>query len=126
MRRFFQAIVIVLAVAFIVQCVGAAEIVIGTRTEPSIDPHYLYLATNVAYAKHVFGLLIDKNPDSRRIPSLAISMKPLDNFTWELKLRKGVKFHDGSEFTAEDLVFSFKRIPNVPNSPAPYTSNVNG
>ena len=32
-----------------------------------------------------------------------------------------VKFHDGSDFTAEDVVFTYERIPKVPNSPGPYT-----
>jgi peptide/nickel transport system substrate-binding protein len=124
MRRFFQAVVIVLVVTFIAQGAGAAEIVIGTRTEPSIDPHYLWVGPNTAYSKHIFTTLTDRDSNSRRIPSLAVSWKAIDDKTWEFKLRKGVKFHDGSEFTAEDVIFSIKRIPNVPNSPAPYTSNV--
>jgi peptide/nickel transport system substrate-binding protein len=51
-------------------------------------------------------------------PGLAESWKPLDDTTWEFKLRKGVKFHDGSDFTADDVIATFKRVPNVPNSPS--------
>ena len=32
-----------------------------------------------------------------------------------------MKFHDGSDFTAEDVVFTYERVPKVPNSPGPYT-----
>ena len=41
-------------------------------------------------------------------------------------LRPGVTFHDGSPFTADDVVYSLKRVPNVPNNPSPYTSQVLG
>ena len=44
--------------------------------------------------------------------------RPLDDLTWEFKLRKNVKFHDGTPFTADDVVATYKRVPNVPNSPS--------
>ena len=46
----------------------------------------------------------------------------MDELTWEFRLRKGVKFHDGGDFTAADVVFTLDRIPNVPNSPSPFTT----
>ena len=60
--------------------------------------------------------------DSKIIPGLATSWKPIDDKTWEFKLRKGAKFTDGSELTAEDVVFSIDRVPNVPNSPGPFSA----
>ena len=36
-------------------------------------------------------------------------------------LRPGVKFSDGTPFTAEDVVFTYDRAPKVPNSPSPFT-----
>ena len=62
------------------------------------------------------------DPDSRMIPGIATSWKTIDDKTWEFKLRKGVKFHDGSELTAEDVVFSIDRVPQIPNSPGPFTA----
>ena len=102
----------------------AATLTIGSRATPTLDPHFLFLTTNVAYNQHIYGLLVAKDGDARPIPGLATSWNAIDDTTWEFKLRKGVKFHDGSEFTAEDVVFSIERIPNVPNNPNPYTGTI--
>ncbi len=47
-------------------------------------------------------------------------VRPLDDTTWEFKLRRGVTFQDGSPFDAKDVVATFKRAPNVPNSPSSF------
>ena len=95
---------------------------IGLALEPtSIDPHYHNLSPNNAFARHIFDRLVQTNEKQQQRPGLAVSWKPLNSTTWEFKLRKGVKFHDGSEFTAADVVYTFERIPKVPNSPSPFT-----
>lgn len=104
---------------------AANELVVATPNDPSIDPHYLYVSTNAAYARHVFGKLLDRDENARIRADLAVSWENIDDLTWEFKLREGVKFHDGSNFDAEDVVFSFNRVPNVPNNPASYESNTN-
>jgi len=88
----------------------------------SIDPHFFNLFPNNNIAEHIFDKLVQMDPDSRMIPGLATSWKTIDDKTWEFKLRKGVKFHDGSELTAEDVVYSIDRVPQVPNSPGPFTA----
>jgi peptide/nickel transport system substrate-binding protein len=45
----------------------------------------------------------------------------VDATTWEFRLRRGVKFHDGTDFSAEDVAFSIDRVGKIPNSPGPFT-----
>src|SRR3989338_368148 len=59
-------------------------------------------------------------------PGLAESWQPVGDTTWEFKLRRGVKWHDGTPFTADDVVFTFERVPAVPNSPSPMTGMILG
>src|SRR4029453_3714803 len=101
--------------------VAAQELKIAVAADvTSIDPHFFNLFPNNNIAEHIFDKLVQMDPDSRMIPGLATSWKTIDDKTWEFKLRKGVKFHDGSDLTAEDVVFSIDRVPNVPNSPGPF------
>src|SRR5690606_22134289 len=59
-------------------------------------------------------------------PALATSWTPIADDVWEFKIREGVKFHDGSDLTAEDVKFSIDRIPEVtgPMSMTIYTKSV--
>ena len=125
-KRFLRCIAAVLISIVCIGTAGAAELTVATPYEPSIDPHFLYLSSNAAYARNVFGLLVDRDKMANIDPALCLasSWKNLDDTTWEVKLRKGVKFHDGSEFTAEDVAFSIDRIPKVPNNPASYVMNI--
>ena len=101
----------------------AAEVTVGARSEPAaMDPHFSYVATTQAATQHVFDTLIDRQPDLSPAPGLAVSWELVEPTVWQIKLREGVTFHDGSPFTAEDVVYSFERAANVPNSPAPWTA----
>lgn len=101
---------------------GAQEIKIGARATPTLDPHFLFLDSNIAYHYHLFGRLVDRADDGRYVPGLATSWRMVDPQRWRFELRRDVMFHDGKPFTADDVVFSFARVPSVPNNPAPYTS----
>jgi len=100
----------------------AQELKIGIKTEPSaLDPQFHTLNPNIQVAAYFFDALIAQDANLKTKPALALSWKAIDDTTWEFKLRPDVKFHDGSPFTAEDVVFTYERIPKVPNSPGPYT-----
>ena len=96
----------------------AAELRVGLALEPSsIDPHYHNLSPNNAFARHLFDRLVQTDEKQRLGPGLAVSWKPLDDTTWEFKLRQGVTWHHGSPFTADDVLFTFERAANVEASP---------
>jgi peptide/nickel transport system substrate-binding protein len=88
----------------------------------SIDPHYHNLSPNNAMADHIFDALTAFDPRARLTPGLAESWTPVDDSTWELRLRQGVRFHNGNDFTAEDVAFTLERVPNVPNSPSSFAT----
>lgn len=105
----------------------AKDLTIALASEPtSIDPHFHNLGPNNAFATHIFDRLVKTDEKQSLIHGLAVSWKPLDDTTWEFKLRKDVKFHDGSPFTADDVIFTFERAPNVPNSPSSYATYIKG
>ncbi len=99
----------------------AQQLTVGAATIPSIDPHFAFFISNVAYAKHVFGNLTHMEK-GKLDPDLALSWKSLNPTTWEFKLRPNVKFHDGSPFTADDVAFSINRVLKITGSPVPYAS----
>lgn len=93
---------------------GAETLTVGVRGGPeSMDPHYSALGPQADAVKHIFDPLIWTGDDLQLEPGLATSWEAVDEDTWEFKLREGVKFHDGSDFDAEDVKFSIDRIPKV-------------
>ncbi len=122
LRRVLGAALTAAAVA-LASPAGAQELKIAVAADvTSIDPHFFNLFPNNNIAEHIFDKLVQMDADSRMIPGLATSWRTIDPTTWEFKLRKGVKFHDGSELTAEDVAFSIDRVGQIPNSPGPFVA----
>ena len=121
----FRQIIPVMAVA---GCIATAngqelkiELKIGLAAEPSaMDPHFHNLTPNNSLLRHIFERLTDQDENQAVRPGLAMSWRNTDDRTWEFKLRSGVKFSDGSEFTANDVIYSFCRAPRVENSPSSF------
>jgi len=99
---------------FAASAAAAQTLTIGVRGGPeSMDPHYSALGPHAEAAKHIFDTLVWSGDDLQLEPGLALSWKPVDDDTWEFRLREGVTFHDGKPFTAEDVKFSIERTPRV-------------
>lgn len=119
------AIVLAFLMLFAVRpCVASeSELRIGLAADiSSLDPHFLNIAPNIALSSHLFDALVHIDAGGHLIPGLALSWRAVNPTTWEFKLRPGVKFHDGSAFTAEDAVFSLARPATLRGSPGPFTS----
>ncbi|WP_273699470.1 ABC transporter substrate-binding protein [Paracoccus sphaerophysae] len=107
----------------------ADDLVIATKSGPaSMDPHFTATSANAEATKQIFDTLLKSGNALQIEPQLATEWKAIDDTTWEFTLREGVKFHDGSDFTSEDVKFSIERIPNVtgPNPTTVYVRNVAG
>ena len=103
----------------------AGDLRIGRATEHgSLDPLYSDLGSDVATAENMFESMIRFDSKLRIQPSLAMSWKLIDPLTWEIKLRPGVTFHNGSPLTADDVAYSLNRARDIPNSPGPLASFV--
>jgi len=121
------AAVTVSALALFSGAASAEKLTIGLASEPtSMDPHFHNLGPNNAMSVHIFDRLIAQDEKQRLSPGLAVSWKPIDELTWEFKLREGVKFHDGTDFNADDVICTMERAPNVPNSPSGYGTYLKG
>jgi len=75
------------------------------------DPPNSVLRESIIMGYHVFDHLAARDNKTGKVgPGLALSWKTLDETTWEVKLRPGVKFHDGTPFTAKDVKATFDRV----------------
>ena len=84
----------------------------GDQMVETLDPHAAYDVPSSFVQLNVYDNLLryQGNPPQLK-PWLAESYAASkDGTTWTFKLRQGIKFHDGSELTAEDVAYSFKRI----------------
>jgi peptide/nickel transport system substrate-binding protein len=101
----------------------AADLKIGLAADvSSLDPHYLNIATSTSVSNRWLDRLVLVDANGKLIAGLATSWRAVDDTTWEFKLRRGVKFHDGSEMTADDVLFSLDRPATLTASPGPFTS----
>ena len=106
---------------------GAQTLTMGVRAGPeSLDPHYTATGTHSEALKHVFDTLTHLGAQLQIEPGLAESWRVVDSTTWEFSLRRGVKFHDGSDMTAEDVASSIRRMQTLsgPNPTRIYVRRV--
>src|SRR5438045_9053850 len=87
------------------------EIIAGlSQRMLTLDPANPYSISSTSVLRHVYDPLLDVTNDDKFVPALAASWKAVDNTTWRFTLRKGVRFHDGTPFTADSVLFTLKRV----------------
>ena len=89
---------------------GTLTVAVATFGNERWLPH-LYVGAEDIVLKPLWENLLNRDAKGNLIPMLAERWEVLDGGrTWKFHLRKGVRFHNGSEFTAEDVKFSFASI----------------
>lgn len=76
----------------------------------SMDPYNLNETFTLGYLTNIYEGLTMREPDMSIVPGLAERWEVVEPTRWRFHLRKGVKFHDGRDFTADDVVFSADRV----------------
>jgi peptide/nickel transport system substrate-binding protein len=121
MKRLVLAAVAVLALGLGTAFAAKTDVTLGVRLEPPhLDPtEGAAAATDEVVYANVFEGLTRIGPDGEVKPALAKSWEVSDDgLTYTFHLQEGVKFHDGTDFDASDVVFSFERAmaPDSANS----------
>ena len=89
---------------------GAVTLNVGAASGVnSLDPHFHNETPTNSANYNIFDGLVNFDEELNPFPVLAESWKTLNDTTWEFKLRRGVKFHNGNDFKADDVVWSFMR-----------------
>jgi len=118
-HAFFGLILIFFAVGFLNPQTGLAQkpLVIGFEGDAAtLDPHGRNETTTTTIQRHVYENLIGFDENLKIVPELAESWKLVDDNTWEFKLRKGIKFHNGELMNAEAVKYSLERCKTHPKS----------
>ncbi|OJX31842.1 MAG: ABC transporter substrate-binding protein [Burkholderiales bacterium 68-12] len=90
----------------------------------SMDPHSLNESLQLSVTGNVYEPLVGRNKDLSLAPALATAWKQTAPTVWRFELRKGVQFHDGTPFTADDVLFSFARTQVDGSDMKSYTNDI--
>ena len=90
----------------------------------SMDPHSLNESLQLSFTGNVYDTLVARDKKMALEPSLATKWTQTGPTVWRFDLRQGVKFHDGTPFTADDVIFSFKRAAGIGSDMKGYTNPI--
>ncbi len=126
--RFKQKVALALAgqaLAAIFTVASAQTIRVANQGDaPSMDPHVLNESLQLSLTGNVYEPLVGRNKDLRLAPALAVAWRMQAPTVWRFELRRSVRFHDGTPFTADDAVFSLHRAQGEGSGLKNYLSDV--
>ena len=107
----FPFVVAIATVAVTTATASAETFRWAGQTDPqTLDPHAVNSAPVLGFLNNVYEGLVRRDREMKIEPSLATAWEALpDGAGWRFTLREGVTFHDGSAFTADDVLFSYER-----------------
>ncbi|MCA3597308.1 MAG: ABC transporter substrate-binding protein [Methylobacterium sp.] len=112
MKMTIRGLLAVLATTTMLAGIAEARTLKWARSGDSLtlDPHAQNEGPTHTLAHQIYEPLIIRDHTGKQLPALATSWSVTSDPTvWEFKLRTGVKFHDGADFDADDVVFSLER-----------------
>jgi peptide/nickel transport system substrate-binding protein len=116
MKRLLAALLCIPALVLVSFEVNAKTLRWASQGDPqTADPHSQNESLTNLFSQAVHDTLVMRDNGLKLVPGLATSWQQVNPTTWRFTLRQGVKFHDGSSFTADDVVFSWERASH-PNS----------
>ncbi|HDL85907.1 MAG TPA: ABC transporter substrate-binding protein [Candidatus Acetothermia bacterium] len=113
MKKAVALILLGLLVVGLAGLVGVAKdtIIVGVGAPPrTMNPYGSDSDANLSVMSNIFDGLLQRDANGDLMPALATSWERIDALTWRFHLRKGVKFHNGNDFTWEDVKFSMERL----------------
>jgi peptide/nickel transport system substrate-binding protein len=127
MRRMLKAL---LAAAIVASAFGAtAALAVTFRFADqgdalSMDPHALNESLQLSVMGNVYEPLVGRGKKLELVPILATSWKQTAPTVWRFVLRKDVKFHDGTPFTADDVIFNYERAKSESSDMKTYVAPI--
>jgi peptide/nickel transport system substrate-binding protein len=121
LRRVLSAVLLAASCAV----AGAATLRVANQGDVlSMDPHSLNEGLQLDVMSNVYEPLVQRDRNYKLVPGLATEWRQLSPTVWRFQLRKGVQFHDGTPFTADDVVFSIERAKDRASDLQSYVSDI--
>jgi peptide/nickel transport system substrate-binding protein len=121
----FARIVSAVTLAFSCVVAGAVTLRVSNQGDvQSMDPHSLNESLQLSFTGNVYESLIERDKTMGLAPALATKWTQQGPTVWRFELRQNVKFHDGTPFTADDVIFTFKRAAGEGSDMKGYTNPI--
>jgi peptide/nickel transport system substrate-binding protein len=122
--KLMQSIMAMAVLVLACDAINAASLRVANQGDAqSMDPHSLNESLQLTFTNNIYEPLIARDKQLRLVPGLAVRWAQTQPTVWRFELRSGVRFHDGTPFTADDVVFSLSRAAGPGSDMQSYTSS---
>ena len=111
--------------AALVSVAQAATLKVGLGVDPvTLDPHALNAGSTTFVTRSIYEPLVGRGRNNENVPALATEWAQIEPLRWRFRLRRDVRFHDGSPFDADDVIFSINRAKTGASGFVSYVSTI--